>query len=84
MSTRTVVCVLAIVAVLYLTWVDHNRIRSEVKAKVALENHQKIATTQKPFIKPDNFQYAKTFDAANDIPAFGTQTHPSQWMIPDS
>ena len=84
MSKRFVLSILAALAVLYITWKDHKLIQSDLRSKNTRETEQKIAMTKTPFVKPDSFKYKDEFDSSNSISAFGVQTHPSQWMVPDS
>jgi hypothetical protein len=84
MSKRSIIAILAFLIVMYMTWLDHNGLEADRKMKETRERHQILAETKLPFIKSDNFRYRGDFDTSNNIPVFGVQTHPSQWMIPDS
>lgn len=84
MSKRTIFCILAALLILYITWMDHSRGESDLKVKTNQEKRHRLTMTKAPFIKPDSFQYKGDFDKSNTISTFGVQTHPSQWMIPDS
>ena len=83
MSTRFVFSILAALAVLYITWKDHQLIQSDLRSKNTHETEKRLAMTKTPFVKQDSFKYKDEFDSSNSISAFGVQTHPSQWMIPD-